>query len=463
MMISGPGFQARADAPPARGAPPADASGGAPDDEPKSLPQDGLFSSIKQSLREGDQEIVRGHFDLGSPPNVHRYYCLMDPKSRRREPNGVLGDLIARPDGMTGIKSSAVSLYRCDKADQQGMLVVAGYLVPARTGVTAATASPSPTAASALTAATPATAATAAPPETAAGAAPPPIAAPPAQSAAPGAITSTALAPAAAPAAVSRFPSGMVDVSGVKLGMSPGEVKAVLSSKNLRNRNEWSENLSYRDAATGKMLALANGRFVNVIAASNPASTAAGTGYESDGESFEIMFTPTPGHERVMAIVHTVGYAATDAIHETALEAGLIDKYGGFAAGDSLPQSATWLYQAGGTVMVGDRCGRRGVLGGLGALRISSARENISLEKSTDELGYEVQHCGIAVVTEDHHTTDGGALREERMVTRYTVTAYSPTLAAEGASGAEAMLRAAGHSRDHAVATPVKDSHAPDL
>ena len=51
-------------------------------DEPKSLPQDGLFSSIKQNLREGDQEIIRGHFELGSPPNVHRYYCLMDPKTQ---------------------------------------------------------------------------------------------------------------------------------------------------------------------------------------------------------------------------------------------------------------------------------------------------------------------------------------------------------------------------------------------
>jgi hypothetical protein len=459
VLVPAAGLQARADTPPAQAAPPADASGGAPDDEPKSLPQDGLFSSIKQSLRESDQEIVRGHFDVGSPPNVHRYYCLMDPKSRRREPNGVLGDLIARSDGMTGIKSSAVSLYRCDKAEQQGMLIVAGYLVPARTGVTAAAA----TAAPAPTVAPPSTAATAAPREIAASAAPPPTAQLTAQSTATAAMATAAPAPAAAPAAISRFPTGMIDVSGVKLGMSPGEVHTVLSSKNLRNLHEWSENLSYRDAATGKMLAIANGRFVNVIAASNSASPAADTGYERDGESFEVMFTPTPGHERVMAIVHTVGYSAANAVHESALEAGLIDKYGGFAAGDSLPQSATWLYQPGGTVTVGDRCGRRGVLGGLGALRISSARENISLEKSPDELGFEVQHCGVAVVTEDHHTADGGALREDRMVTRYTVTAYSPTLAAEGASQAEAMLRAAGHPRDHALATPVRDSHAPDL
>lgn len=136
-------------------------------DEPKTLPQDGLISSIKQSLREGDQEIIRGHFDLGTAPNVHRYYCLMDPKTRRREPNGVLGDPIPRPDGMTGIKSSAVSLYRCEKAEQQGMLSTAGYVTPARAGASSSAASAADRAAAAVAAAAqsaPTTAATPAAP-----------------------------------------------------------------------------------------------------------------------------------------------------------------------------------------------------------------------------------------------------------------------------------------------------------
>jgi hypothetical protein len=255
----------------------------------------------------------------------------------------------------------------------------------------------------------------------------------------------------------------MVDISGVKLGMSPDEVKAVLKSKTLRERNEWSENLSYRDSETGKMQPVANGRFVNVIAASSSAASAADGNYETDGESFEVMFTPVPGHERAMAIVHTVGYSTSNAVHETALESGLVEKYGGLAAGGSLPQSATWLYQSGGTVTIGDSCGRRDVLGGLGSLEVSSARENIALKRSASELQFEVQHCGIAIVTEDHHTVNGGALREDRMVSRYTVTAYSPELAAEGASRAEEILRAAGHLHGHAVAVPGKDSHAPDL
>ena len=446
-LFLGTALGARADTP---------VAAGGDTDEPKSLPQDGLISSITQSLREGDQEIIRGHFEVGSPPNVHRYYCLMDPKTHRRQPNGVLGDPIPRPDGMTGIKSNAVSLYRCDKAEQQGMLVTAGYRVPARSGASAS-AAPAPPAPA------PAAAASASPAAAAITATASPAAAAVTATASPAAPAVMAGGVTAAPTAVSHFSSGMVDISGVKLGMSPDEVKAVLKSKNLRERNEWNENLSYRDSETGRTQPVAEGRFVNVIAASSSPASAADGNYESDGESFEVMFTPVPGHERAMAIVHTVGYSTANAVHETALESGLAEKYGGLAAGGGLPQSATWLYRSGGTVTIGDSCGRRDVLGGLGSLNVSSARENIALKRSASELEFEVQHCGIAIVTEDHHTVNGGALREDRMVSRYTVTAYSPSLAAEGASHAEEILRAAGHLHGRAVAVPGKDSHAPDL
>jgi hypothetical protein len=433
ILLAGSGLKVQADVPAPPGAAAASAAASSDDGEPKGLPQDGLFSSIKQSLREGDREIIRGHFEVGSPPNVRRYYCLMDPKTHRREPNGVVGDPVSRPDGMTGINSSAVSLYRCDKAEQQGMLVTAGYVVPAHSAAPSASAQTAP--------------------------APPSPASPPAA-----ALPSSAPPlPATAAAPVSRFSSGMVDISGVRLGMSVDEVRAVLKTKHLRDRDEWSETLSYRDVEGGKMQPVANGRFVNVIAASNSASAAAERNYEVEGESFEVMFTPVPGHERVMGIVHTVGYSPSNAIHERALEEGLVEKYGGPAGAGGLPQSATWLYQAGGTVALGDSCGRRGLLGGLGALRVSSPRENLALQRAADELEFEVQQCGTAIVTEDHHVTNGGSLRGERMVTRYTVTAYSPGLAAEGAAQAQALLSAAGHGKGSPAALPGRDSHAPDL
>jgi hypothetical protein len=438
--LLGAGYAARADAPAAP-----NAAASASSDEPQSLPQDGLFSSIKQSLRESDQEIIRGHFDLGVAPNVHRYYCLMDAKSHRREPNGVLGDPLPRPDGMTGIKSSAVSLYRCDKAEEKGLLVTAGYVVPVRPAAAAAAPSTPPPASPATAAAAPSL--------------PPPAAPVPVSPSAP------AAPPPAAPAAaaVSPFSSSMPDVSGVRLGMSLEEVRSVLKAKNLPDRNEWSETLSYRSAGSGTLQPVPNGRFVNVLAASSRGASAAEGNYDAAGESFEVMFTPVPGHEQAMAIVHTVGYAPANAIHETALESGLIEKYGGAGAGAGLPHAASWEYGSTGAVSMGDGCGRRGVLGGLGALHVSSARENIALEKSASELEFEVQHCGMAIVTEDHHLADGGALREDRMVTRYTVTAYSPTLAAQGAARAQEILRAADPSHGKAIGVRPRDSHAPDL
>jgi len=106
----------------------------APGDAPASLPQDSFFSSLKQAFnKDFDHEVVRGHFDLGSAPSAHRYYCLIDPKTGKRESNGVLGQTFSMPGGMTGIKDSSVSLYRCADAEKQGILVTAGYGVDSAT------------------------------------------------------------------------------------------------------------------------------------------------------------------------------------------------------------------------------------------------------------------------------------------------------------------------------------------
>jgi hypothetical protein len=107
-------------------------------DEPASLPQDSFFSSLKQAFnKDFDREVVRGYFDQGTAPNGHRYYCLVDPKTGKRETNGVLGQTFSMPGGVTGIKDSSVSLYRCADAEKQGLLVTAGYSVGTGVGTKA--------------------------------------------------------------------------------------------------------------------------------------------------------------------------------------------------------------------------------------------------------------------------------------------------------------------------------------
>jgi hypothetical protein len=441
------------DYPGASPTPPASAPAADAGPDWNSMPQDGLFSSITQNLRESEQEVVRGHFDLGEPPNVHRYYCLVNPKNGRREPNGVAGQPVLRPDGMTGIKIEAVSLYTCAKAEQKGFLVSAGYVLSspalARAAARSSAAAASPPTASPESAAATGSAAAAAPAGVTGAAA----------TAAPAAVAAPAAAtPAPVPAV--RMAADRIDVAGIKLGASPDAVRTVLKSKNLRHYKEWTETLSSL-SNNGTSQSIPNGRFVNVIAAWTPsASGAPGEDFESEGESFEVMFTPVPGGERAMAIVHTQGFSRQNAIHETALDDGLVKKYGGYVAAGALPESVTWRFQGDGSVQVGDACGRRGTFGGLGGLSVANApRENLALRRTPQELQSQVERCGDATVTADHFTPNGGALPADRLVTRFTVTAFSPALGLEGARKAAQLVRAAGAPSE---ARP-KDSKAPDL
>jgi hypothetical protein len=418
LSLFGCGSSAWADPPPdSAAAQPANSS-----DLPKSLPQDGFISSLKQAAKQGfDHEIVRGHFDVGTAPNVRRYYCLQDVKTGEKEPNGVFGDPVPLPGGKTGLKNTSISMYTCATAEKRGMLITTGYGVDA-----AAAAAPAPQDQ---------------PPAQATKLAQPPTPAPaptPAQAPVP--------APAPIPLAGPPVTPNQIDIGGVKLGMSPDEVRAVLKSKKLLDYTESAETLSFLDPAKGVTQAVPNGRFVNLIAAwTPPPSAGPADAYRVDGESYEVMFTPVPGREQVMGIVHSLGYSPANAIHEVTLENGLAKKFGGFAESDDLPASPTWRVQSSGNVLVGDPCNRRGTLGGLGALTVANpARENLALKWTPEDFKSQIDHCGLAIVTEDHFVENSGALRADRLVTRFTVTAYSPSIGLEGARGAEQLIRAAG-------------------
>ncbi len=385
-------------------------------DAQKSLPQQSFFSSLKQAFnKDFEHEVVRGHFELGSPPNVRRYYCLVDAKTGKREPNGVLGQPVVLGDGRTSIRDGSVSLYSCDNAEKQGMLVTAGYGSSVGAGSVIAPA-----------------------PQT--------------------------QIQAAAPALPDVSPD-KVDVAGVKLGMSPDEVRAILKSKKLLDYYESTEALGRFDPAQGTLQPIANGRFVNAIATwASPPSTPVGDAPAEDGESYEVMFTPVPGKERAMAIVHSVGYSPANAVRETALDNGLVKKYGGFSAPDDLPGSPTWRFQRVGNVQVGDPCNRRGIFGGLGGLDVGNAtRQNLALKTTPDEFRFQMDRCGIAIVTEDHSTANGGAPRADRIVMRFTVTAYSPSIGFEGATTAAQLIQSAGEAASKASAARVKDPLGPNL
>lgn len=161
----------------------------------------GFLSSFRQALEQDpSRDVVRGHFEVGTPPDTHRYYCLVNPKNGKNEENGVRGTPYVRSDGMTGLKEPAVSALNCADAEKRGLLVTQGYVLK---GLPTTPAAPAATAAAV---AAPAAAAAAAPAAVAPVAAAAPVtAAPVAAAAVPAAATAAAVGaatPAAAASAV---------------------------------------------------------------------------------------------------------------------------------------------------------------------------------------------------------------------------------------------------------------------
>jgi hypothetical protein len=353
----------------------ADAPASAPE-APAAVPQENFFSSIKQAFNQDfDHQVIRGYFDVGSAP-TRRYYCLVDAKTGKRQPNAVPGEPAPRKDGMTGIKATSVSTYSCDSAEQQGILVTTGYVLPAGAAQVSASA-------------------------------PPPVQAQPA------AATS----------------AERIDVAGIKLGMSPDEVRAALKAKKLMNYFESADVLGRSDA-----------RYVNTISAWT-ASAAPGGAADRQGESYEVMFTPVPGKERAMAIVHSMAYSSANPLPEAAFDEALVKKYGGFKAAEAVPESPTWRVQSDGSVLVGDSCSRRGIVGGLSELNPGGAvRPNLALKTALDEFQFQIQQCGVAITTEDHVALKGDGPRQ---ITRITITAYSPVLGLAGATAAAQSMATA--------------------
>jgi hypothetical protein len=397
------------------------ATGAALGEPPADTPTGSFLSSLKQAInKDFDHEVVRGHFDVGTAPEAHRYYCLVDAKTGKSETNGVAGQPFVRPDGMTGVKGAAVSFYSCANAEQRGTLVTTGYVSGAAAGSVSA---PSP-----ATRPADGPASESAPPEKN----PPPV---------------------------NGVAEGSIDVVGLKLGMSPEQVRAVLKSKKLLDYHESVQNLN-DDPATRMQLPAA-GRFVNTIAAWTSASPA-GDASIVDGEAYEIMFTPVPGKERALSIVHSMSYVPENAVLETTLARGLMKKYGGYA-GPDLPSSPTWRTQRGGDVLVGDSCNRRAVLGGLRELDAGArGRQNLALTTTPEEFQYQIDHCGVAIVTEDH-TANGVASREDLTIARFTVTAYSPTIGLDGAATAMQLMQTARNTGDKSKGARIKDRPVPNL
>jgi hypothetical protein len=84
------------------------------------------------------------------------------------------------------------------------------------------------------------------------------------------------------------------------------------------------------------------------------------------------------------------------------------------------------------------------------------------LKTSTEEFRYQIDHCGVAIITEDDAASNPDAPLKDRLVARFTVTAYSPAIGFEGATMAAQLMQAGASSASKSVAHD-KDPSVPRL
>jgi hypothetical protein len=114
-------------------------------------------------------------------------------------------------------------------------------------------------------------------------------------------------------------------------------------------------------------------------------------------------------------------------------------------------------------VLSGDGCSRRKIFGGLGKIGFDPrALSNPALKTTTEEFRYQLDHCGVAIITEDDAASNPDAPLRDRLVARFTVTAYSPAIGFEGAATAAQLMQAAGSTAAKSAAHD-KDSSTPRL
>lgn len=92
----------------------------------------GFFSSLAGALKKGlgqmgDPVIVRGYIHLDDRNMALNPLCLYDLKTKELQANGVFGRVTMHQNGSPGFQTTRVSMFDCQKAEQNGDLVVTDY------------------------------------------------------------------------------------------------------------------------------------------------------------------------------------------------------------------------------------------------------------------------------------------------------------------------------------------------
>jgi hypothetical protein len=251
-----------------------------------------------------------------------------------------------------------------------------------------------------------------------------------------------------------------IDVGGLKLGLTVSEVHTILEAKGLPQSKEYKMYLTFRDDGNaGNSARLPNSDFVSEITAGTIIRNAG-----EDHEEFNIHFSPNPGEERVVGIVHTVTYSPRNAIRLVDFENTIAQKYAEFrrSTDNDLPAARSWMLGLHGLEELppASPCSVYSSTGGRAMVALPVDRQpdgNLVLTLALSGTGFasrpwKTARCGpvelevSGVTVQNQH-----APLQARTITHYTVSIFSSSLADEGFAAAAKLTKAASEASDRAA------------
>jgi hypothetical protein len=276
-----------------------------------------------------------------------------------------------------------------------------------------------------------------------------------------------------------------VNVNGIALGMSVNEVATALKERSLPVYFQVEEGLAYSDPITGLPVSIPGTGIRSLIVANNGNKRPGGPeGFidpPADWDGFAAFFTPEPGHERAVLVGRTVGFQKAHAIRRIDLTNSLIEKYGNpsYVSDDRDLMLMRWIYaqapvkyELGGkpySICPIDSATIRvaGLASNAREVKQGYAVVNKVLWYNSnfgrDELVRNAKNCGSTIVEIRAAGPNSMAPPEERIITEYTVSMFSPDLALMTFDFANRLASEARKAASQGVAEKAKAQKKPDL
>ncbi len=277
-----------------------------------------------------------------------------------------------------------------------------------------------------------------------------------------------------------------VDILGLKLGMSPDQARPLVKARKLQNYLELSQELAFPDPVTGIALSIPNGNMLTfIVGASGNRGYGRIGGLSADYETLSASFTPVPGAERLVMIVHKVGLRIDEALREDSFYNALTAKYGAPVHVERRNGFATWLFGKARLRTANPQqltCNTLsslapvidGITKDMRVVETEAVRDNASVNlllRSFPSGNYgkasffaaQAVDCGDATLQVHWGGPNPTAGDSERLVAEYDISVMSPPLAAEDLGKANRLATDAAHKAQTKALDKASDQKKPDL